>query len=529
MEGKRRLIESAKKNHLARYFFLFCIILISAGVRIYKIDKFPGWYSDEGTVIDISKNLLEGNIQYLSLRSSTIIAARLPFFPLLLAGLFALFGVNIIVLRVLVSFLGVISVVLTYILVRKLNKGKQPYLDLLSAFIMGVFPQFITYGRIGFSYHLLSVLVLIALFGLVNYLINPQKRWVTLFSIAIGVGCVSDLIMFFFIPAALIVVSLRKLKDLPSALFFLLLPFSSYLLYMSIKDIQVFLFDFGFTMTRVQGIPLLAQIPLIFLNISSAFTKYTWFAIGCLGLFYVENDNLRKASLITFYIPIIFLSRTTNYSNLGFYYLIPLMPMVAIGFSTIIYKITDELVGIMEKFVESIYSDWNFLPGGKLCLWLRKRSKAIIVSLFLFLVVISPLAASYYQNFLLNYQTVKNVLVNSEDATHVIDFVNDHAADDDLVIASPALAWAIESNAADFQQSLAFMGKNTKHFPDDIPRSRFAFNASYLNAKFVILDPIWWNWAVPNMEEVEKMTDLVTQWDLVYQSGDVAVYKNPIK
>jgi len=100
---------------------------------------------------------------------------------------------------------------------------------------------------------------------------------------------------------------------------------------------------------------------------------------------------------------------------------------------------------------------------------------------------------------------------------------------DDLVIASPALAWAIESNAADFQQSLAFLGKKTQHFPDDIPRSRFAFNASYLNAKFVILDPIWWNWAVPNMEEVEKMVDVVTQWELVYQSGDVSVYKNPIK
>ncbi|MCK5347365.1 MAG: hypothetical protein KAR20_28340, partial [Candidatus Heimdallarchaeota archaeon] len=121
------------------------------------------------------------------------------------------------------------------------------------------------------------------------------------------------------------------------------------------------------------------------------------------------------------------------------------------------------------------------------------------------------------------------VMVEVNDAQRVITFINERIDPEDVVLASPALAWAIKSTSADFQMAAAALGGETKHFPTDIPSDRFEFNPEYAQAEYVIIDPIWINWAVPNMPEVAEMVQNVMTWPMIYHSGLVEVYENPIR
>ena len=93
---------------------LFLILGIAAYLRFVNIVDNPGWYSDEGTLVDIAQNLAEGKFQYLALNKSTLLAARLPLFPAILAFIFSFVESGITPLRYLSAGLGVVTVGLLY-------------------------------------------------------------------------------------------------------------------------------------------------------------------------------------------------------------------------------------------------------------------------------------------------------------------------------------------------------------------------------------------------------------------------------
>lgn len=85
----------------------------------------------------------------------------------------------------------------------------------------------------------------------------------------------------------------------------------------------------------------------------------------------------------------------------------------------------------------------------------------------------------------------------------------------------------MKSHVADFQIALAFEGKQTEHFPMDIPLNRFAYAANLESARFVIIDPIWRNWAAVAMPEVGNMIAQVEKWPLVYRTDEISIFRNP--
>ena len=97
---------------------------------------------------------------------------------------------------------------------------------------------------------------------------------------------------------------------------------------------------------------------------------------------------------------------------------------------------------------------------------------------------------------------------------------------DDLVIASPALAWALDARVADFQQALIAEGVDTIHLPGNLPSDRFAYDTRYSQARFVVIDRIWRNWAAQNMVEVAEMMSEVETWELAFKAGELEVYEN---
>jgi hypothetical protein len=76
---------------------------------------------------------------------------------------------------------------------------------------------------------------------------------------------------------------------------------------------------------------------------------------------------------------------------------------------------------------------------------------------------------------------------------------------------------------------LAYDGISTVHIPGDMPHERYAFGPRYTEARFVIIDNIWTEWAVLNLPPAlgEMMDDVEANWTLVFEAGNIRVYENP--
>jgi hypothetical protein len=109
----------------------------------------------------------------------------------------------------------------------------------------------------------------------------------------------------------------------------------------------------------------------------------------------------------------------------------------------------------------------------------------------------------------------------------VAAFVNRNTAPSDLVIASPMVAWLLQSETADEQMPSAYRGQATPHLPGDIPRDRWAFDPSVARARFVIVDNLWRNWAVPNVPGVDDVLREIEMWPIVFRSNEIVVHQNP--
>ena len=150
------------------FITLLAILALAAYLRLVNLTNTPGWYTDEGTHLDIAQHLLQGHTQYMAITQSTLLFAKLPLFEILLAG--ALFLKNDIgALRAVTGTLGVISVGVLYGVVYQTQK-QNIVLALLAAFVLAIYPPAILYSRFGFSYNLLTPLVLLSYLALWKYI-----------------------------------------------------------------------------------------------------------------------------------------------------------------------------------------------------------------------------------------------------------------------------------------------------------------------------------------------------------------------
>lgn len=523
----------SKTSKLRPYeaIILLLILLLAAYLRLANHTDNPGWYTDEGTHLDIAQNLLRGRTQYLAINRSTLLFAKLPLFEVLLAGLLGLGvgGGGMGTLRAFTGALGVISVGLLYLVVRRTQSGKNPTLALLSALMLAIYPQAILYSRFGFSYNLLTPLVLLAGLGLWEYLSATcegnaaRRRWLSLAALAIGVGAASDLWMFSLVVPLVLVVSTRRWRDLLWSLPLLFLPFGLYVGVMLLRSPQAFWFDLRSTLSRLNQLSLMAQAKTLALNYTVLVSQDYWMALGIVGLFLLRPVRLRRLSLLLFLLPFITLGRTAALFSLSFYYMIPLLPFVVLGMAGIIERGGPYVSRVIRSGLLSLLKGWRWrLPDN----WLT-----VVTNLVLFLLIATPFLTSValtVNQVRERFSThIDPFLIDPESARQAAEFVNSRTAPDDVVIASPGVAWLIQTNAADFQMSVAATGRETVLLPGDIPEDRFAFDPRYTRARFVIVDNLWRNWAVWDIAGVADMVHQVETWPLAFEVGEIEVYGNP--
>ena len=514
------------------FYLLAIIVLISAGLlRYINISTNPGWYSDEGTLVEIAKNLMSGRFQYLALNKSTLLAARLPLFPALMSVVFSITGVHITIMRYVTAGLGVLTVGLLMVVIRNLMGKKGEYLALGAGFFLAIYPKAILYSRLAFSYNLLAPLVVVIFWSLYKYLDTGNVKKLFLASILIGVGTISDIMMFTFLPAILVITIYKNWKDLYVPLSISIFPFLVYSSVMYIGEPEAFLFDFRFTFFRLESVSLIAQYPIIVLNYASLIFKDYWWVVAITGIFMLREKKFKYLVFILIFIPLFALGRTAFLPELGYYYLIPLFPLLAVGIAGFVINGLPEVFIVLsygsEKYLTRLINSFRKVDLRRLV----KPGVFIFTSLLLFVIILSPIVITGLLDFDQVITGIESdfdsVLVDPVDAEEAVNYVNARVTTNDLVIASPALAWAMDANAADFQMALAYMGEETMHLPGDIPQDRFSYAVDFSEATYIVIDPIWRNWAVLNMDGVQRMVDEVNKWPLVLEVGEIEVFKNP--
>ena len=485
------------------------ILLLAAYFRLANVAVNPAWYTDEGTHLDIARHVLHGEVQYLAIDQSWLLFSRVPLFEWLLSGAALIGRVSIATLRTLTGSLGVITVAVLYLVVRRTTYDM--WLALLAALLLAIYPPAVLYSRFGFSYNLLAPLVLTVLWGLVEYNRNRSKRWLAVSALSIGVGTLSDLWMLVLLaPFALIVLILNWRAAVWSILL-ALLPFGIYATIMLLTVPQAFLFDLHFVLSRVNQLAFEQQVATLWQNVMTLAAQDAWLIVGVIGLAMLRPPRLRWIALAFFMIPFVLLGRTTALFSLSFYYLIPLLPLVALGAASLIRFGVTWSGRALARRIHSPQADW-----AKLLI-----AAPIVVVL---LISTSGLVRQVREGF---HTSIDGFLLDPSTAREAAEFVNQHVTAHDLIVASPTLAWMLQAQVVDMQMPIAYQGRATPHLPGNIPAERWAIDPSVKRARYVIVDNLWRNWAMPNVPGVAEMLRAVETWPRVHQVGEIAIYQNP--
>jgi hypothetical protein len=511
-----------------------CLILaLAAYLRLANVADNPGWYADEGAHLEIARNLLQGRVQYLAITQSTLLVARLPLFDVLLAGLLGALGSGIATLRAFTGALGTATVGLLYLVVRRAQPGRPDSLASLSALMLAIYPQAVVYSRFGFSYNLLALLVLLAILGCWEYLASTRRRWLVLAALTIGLGCVSDLWMFTLIAPLTLLVLARNWRDMFWSLPLAGLPFGLYAAVMLARCPQAFLFDLNFTLLRLSKLSPIDQVNTLATNYATLLLQDAWIALGVVGLFLLRPARLRRLSLLLFLLPILILGRTTALYNLGFYYTIPLLPLVGLGLGSLLRHGIPHVWRTIHigNDIAAIFQSRSSRLGNPASVWVK--GSTIVVIVLLSLIVATPFVTSLA--FTVGHvhdgfsTQIDPFLIDPTHARQTAAFLNSHTDQGDLVIAWPSLAWMLDANTADVQLAATAAGCPTPDLPAGIPQDRFAFDVDWTRARFVVVDKLWHNWAVWNVPCTRDWLGQVETWPLAFEAGEVKVYCNPAR
>lgn len=507
---------------------LLVVLAMAAYLRFDKLAENPGWYSDEGTIADIARHMSQGQLQYLAIGRSTLVAARLPLMPWLLSGLLGGSHSALLTLRTLTASLGVASTLLLFLLVRLCLGPSGRASALLAALLFAMYPFAVFYSRIGFSYNLLTPLALITAGGLWFYLDRDRPAGLAAAALAIGLGAVTDLMMISLAAPFVLVALTRRWRDLRWGLPLLALPALTYSGVMLLQDAPAFLFDLGFIMSRLGAIPWWAQLPLVTLNLGTLALSDPWWIPGLVGLLLLRPLRWRLLMLTMLFLPLLILGRSSGLAGIRRYSISPLFPFIALGVANLVW------VGLpwMLRFAQATLGDAlgrvRWLSGSACSDWLRRRLLALGSAGVVFLLGLTPLlisATGLFGQVQRGFHPEDDwAYVTAADASAAAALVNARAVSTDLVLASPAVAWALTARATDFQQALAYEGLPSVDYPTNIPADRFVFEAGFDRAAYAIVDRIWMEWGAVHLEGVADMLAALDGWHLIGQEGDLRVY-----
>jgi len=500
---------------------LLLILAAAAFLRIYHNDLTPGWYNDEGTVINIANNINQGRLEYLGIGGSLLISARQPLFVYLLALIFRIFGSDILILRNTVAILGVLNTALIFFSLRKYGQ----WTAILCALAYALFPKAIFYARFGFSYNLVALFAILCFWSADHYLDTGKRRFIILSSLAIGLGVISEVAAVAFLPVMIVIACWKRWRNLFFALPLMLLPEVIYSLGMLLVSPQPYLYDLNFLLSRTSSEPLPVQLLRVLID-SGIIYQDLLFLAGVFGILIVPIPALKKRLALFLFIPFLIITRSNTIAQLGWYYLIPLFPFFAIGLGLLANHFLQATIHFSKYILATILSRFGRLGTQPLAVISRASWNMAFVILLMITPVIMSLIITIQRMEQGNDDSgLTTTSLDTAQARSTVEYINGHSTANDIILASPAIAWALKGNVTDYQISLAFQGGKTPHFPRDIHKDRFLFNPTYTHATYIVVDNIWNNWAENSMPELAAIREYAERSQPVFRTRDITVYR----
>ncbi len=199
------------KQSIYKLLILALILTVASFFNFYQIGQVPpGLFADEATHALDALDTLDGHLTLYSPNEGSTGAL----WRYLLALHFAIFGATIFSLRVFASLVGLVSVWVTYLLVRELNltplgnvnqtteRGWREIIAVIAALLLTVSYWHVDLSRIAFSAVLMLLIQNVTFFFLWRAVASGRQHWFILFGLGVG------LLAYNYLPGKLVPVML---------------------------------------------------------------------------------------------------------------------------------------------------------------------------------------------------------------------------------------------------------------------------------------------------------------------------------
>ncbi|MEN4011221.1 MAG: glycosyltransferase family 39 protein [Bellilinea sp.] len=508
-----------------KIIYLFLLIILSAYFRFVNLGENPGVYNDEGTLLNLSMNLFHGKSEYLGVEGSWLVAGRMPLFPWLLSLVFQFAEPSLFVLRAFSAASGVLSVVLLYLFLQNITDKGNFILAFLSPLVLAIHPKIVLFNRIGFGYNLLIPLTIVIFWFLWLLFKTRQIRWLVFASITGAIGIMIEAAYLAFVVFLLLVTAAFNWRKLHLVILITFIPVLIYFLASFMVWGDSFLFDWQVIFGRGTAQSIFYQMAHIFLNLIYFPLNDITFLIGVFGIISLQNRKLSVLTFLGVFVPLIFISRTFVTIRHSYYYFLPYTALLAIGIGNFILQITHWALRFSQEIV-------HLFQAQKIPPMAQKIAKVLLFDLILFFTIIAPTSILIYDFHLQVQKNLStpfdNLLVNVDELNALSHSIHQNLNKDDVVVASPAIAWAIKGKSTDYQISIAVNHSPTIHFPRGIPVERMRFDSKISNARYVIWDTILESWNETQIPGIEKWRkEILNHWKPIFQTENLIVFENP--
>ncbi len=525
---------------------LLAILAVGAAFRFWSLGTLPHWDFDEGVNLDIADNLANGRMQWAALRYSFI--PHPPLFFIVAAAAVNVFGSELVVVRGLCAFLGVLSTLLLYLIGRDMFDERT---GLAASLLYAVYPSAVYFSRVGYANNLLCFLALLGLWFFVKYLQEKRKHWLYLLSAAAGLSAVTELLGACVIAAFIVLFWRHDRKNtwLVAAVSssFVAAFFSYMLLVMPDAFIGDLVFSFG-RFSLIAALCIIAAVLLapqrrrlrwlrdaivriyapVFSEIERSALLYYVLASGLIllfppsdGLFYRGFDGLefyllgsvgfifirdkeKRSILLAFALAFLVALLGLNRSD---HMLIPLYPFLSIAVAFLALRAFDSAYG-----------------------WLKKLTKNGTHALALSLVLVSsPIALNVCYDAGMFFGGMWITAEDVQARAAIVDYINGNVKEDDFVIVDGHMTRQVRCRSAVFIQAAAYDGAAIEYMRPDYGEGRFLFNCSYRNARFIVLPKDAYSELMANTAEKQWLHGFFADLeDWQYEDiGGMRIYTNP--
>ena len=285
--------------------------------------------------------------------------------------------------------------------------------------------------------------------------------------------------------------------------------------------------------TRVAASPL-SQVTSAVLSYGELLRRESWVLLGLIGLFLLPDKRIRVLAIVTVGLGIILIGRNQAPVGRGLHYLMGLFPLFGLGIAAFLYRACPQVQG----FLQEIFS-WITKRFSEIMIW-KPANRAwgaltrLVVAGLVAIILISPLAwmifantaQSVFGNYFIFSGNDNLDLTSEKDAVQVINYLRPLTKMNDLVLASPQIAWAVPVFGADYASIIVYQNKSGEFY---IPRSMFVRPLTLEDTSYAILDPLARDFAPLVLTGMNELIRQIEQWPLAFQAGDIEVYRNPEK